>query len=405
MSKSIQIWIAKLLLHSLEIFQNQSFRAVYSVIVTIFCAINVLGSIIGFYNVTEISDKILAFVAITAQLNGILLFATVFVYREKLLVLFDKLEKEQENVDAGLDRAEVIIKKKLVILFAAIFLAFMIYLLPPLIFNLFAESFSNKQSSVIPYCYSCNEKNSNKRFCWDISTSTSTTVHAVNLYQAISLATYMFAYILSFTLYGLMVGELEIHMEIVGRKVDQFNEVANETDANIDDMLKTNSQIDDTEDRLHQQFLLIIKYQKFLNGCVAEALDLWKLYVSYYYASAFVDITAILYGIITLGSDEKFLAIRGMGLIVGRVLMAFTIAYYSQSISYLNEDFLDIMAKIRWYNRRVKFCKTYHQMLTFHQVPNVMKLAGVVELNLSCFTRLMKNVYTVVNLMYLMFAK
>ena len=264
MSKNYVNSIARILLMSVKIFENRLYCVVYSIILMSCGIISIFGSIIGFYNNTEISEKIVAFVCVTAQLNGILLYIAVLIYRKRLLELFDELKKKRKNIDEILNRTEVFIKNKLIWFFATVIISGMIFIAPALIVTIFQDEFGDKNSILIPFWYSCGGRNSNGILCWNVPSATRITVHGINIYVASSLSIHMFAYLLSFTLYGLVAGDLDMHMEIIRRKVDRFNKLAEESEVDEDSCFAYDGRFVEIEETLYREFLHIIKYQKFV---------------------------------------------------------------------------------------------------------------------------------------------
>ncbi|KAL6998581.1 hypothetical protein U1Q18_051149, partial [Sarracenia purpurea var. burkii] len=169
---------------------------------------NGVNSIIGFLNTTKTADTVAATVSISAQMNGVFLFITVLVNRENILELMSELEKKHTGGEKVPNRSEIFIRIKLI---------------------------------------------------WFFTT-------------------------------GVLTGELEMHMEIICRKVDRLNALANGAGLNGNRV----------EERLYQQFLQIIKHKKFLHRSVTKTTHTWKLYLSSFYGATFIDVTLFIFAMIGL---------------------------------------------------------------------------------------------------------
>ncbi|XP_065222508.1 uncharacterized protein LOC135847051 [Planococcus citri] len=395
-------WLANILLRPLKIYENTFNYAIYSTIFILFSAFSILGNIIGFLNVTGTVDKLEALVAITSQLNGVLLYLGVHRYRKQILQLFIKLEEKQPNTDAIPNRTEVFVKIKLIWFSVALGISTTLFVASSLITYFMEDKISDKHSLLIPFWFSCGDPNFNRVLCWETSTKDDLLAKNIILFGVVN--TQIFAYISSFVSFGINVGQLEMHLQNIEKRVDRLNSEADEAETAINGAEKLGielSEIHVDEDDFHRQFLEIIKYQQFLYGCIKSTVQPWKTYVSYYYASAIVDVTLLLFSAGMEYRNEKSLALRAMTLCQMRLLMAFIIAHCSHIISHLNEDFSHLLAKIRWYERNAKFQKIYLRMLCFHQKTNVMKIYGIMEVNFNFYANMLNKIYSFVNLLIL----
>lgn len=255
-------------LTSLGMFKSKRIRIVYSIIFGILCSGGFFGTVVGFFNTTGAGYRLESMASLLANFNSVVLFVAVNSSHARITQLFEKLKGPKEDVSDLIDRTNKYIKKELIWYIITLTSQGSLFTLVTMISSLFEEEIDNMFSVVVPFWFSCSNKGVNFKIpCVHWENFSKKQLFGANMVQVVFLMLQFVVYISSFSLYGISIGELVMHLENIKVKVEYFN--SQNKGGLVFEKIKPsnfNLKLIQREKKSAQGLLEIVKYQQFLQG-------------------------------------------------------------------------------------------------------------------------------------------